>query len=120
MSIEYLDDGQGGTVKTIRVTNANLQIVNGTGDIDPGPIGYVFLFFGYMIITFVGQFFTAAIVAGAHERMTGGDPTVTSALRGAGQRFHRLLPWALITRTVGLVLSALDQSTQAAPLELAG
>jgi hypothetical protein len=81
---------------------------NGTGEIDPGPIGYVFLFFGYMIITFVGQFFTAAIVAGAHERMTGGDPTVTSALQGAGQRFHRLLPWALITGTVGLVLSAIE------------
>ncbi|MFT5430941.1 MAG: hypothetical protein ACI9OJ_001620 [Myxococcota bacterium] len=31
MSIEYLDDGQGGTVKTIRVTAANWQVVNGQG-----------------------------------------------------------------------------------------
>jgi hypothetical protein len=81
---------------------------NGTSDIDPGAMGYVFLFFGYLIITFIGQFFIGALVAGAHERMTGGDPTVSSALRGAGRRFHRLLPWALVTGTVGLVLSAIE------------
>jgi len=31
MSIEYLDDGQGGMVKTIRLTGANFQVVNGLG-----------------------------------------------------------------------------------------
>lgn len=80
----------------------------GTSDIDPGPMGYVFLLIGYLIITFIGQFFIAALVSGAHDRMTGGDPTVSSALRGAGRRFHRLLPWALVTGTVGLILSAIE------------
>ena len=31
MSVVYLDDGQGGTVKTIRIDGANLQVVNGQG-----------------------------------------------------------------------------------------
>jgi hypothetical protein len=31
MSIVYLDDGQGGQVKTIRFTGANVQVVNGLG-----------------------------------------------------------------------------------------
>ena len=31
MSIEYLNDGQGGTAKTIRITGTNLQLVNGAG-----------------------------------------------------------------------------------------
>ena len=81
---------------------------SGAGEIDPGPMGYLLLLVGYLVITFVGQFFTAAVVSGAHERMTGGDPTVSSALRGAGRKFHRLLPWALVTGTVGLVLSAIE------------
>ena len=31
MSIEFLDDGQGGTAKTFRLTGVNLQVVNGLG-----------------------------------------------------------------------------------------
>jgi hypothetical protein len=81
---------------------------NGTGDIDPGPMGYVLLLIGYLVITFIAQFFIAALVSGAHQRLTGGDPTVSSSLRGAGRRFHRLLPWALVTGTVGLILSAIE------------
>lgn len=81
---------------------------NGTGDIDPGPMGYVLLLVGYLVITFIAQFFIAALVSGAHQRLTGGDPTVSSSLRGAGRRFHRLLPWALVTGTVGLILSAIE------------
>jgi len=36
MSIEQLDDGQGGTAKTIRITGCNLQIVNGLGQTNGG------------------------------------------------------------------------------------
>src|SRR5262245_20744675 len=31
MSIVYLDDGQGGQAKTIRITGVNVQVVNGLG-----------------------------------------------------------------------------------------
>jgi len=57
----------------------------------------------------VSVFFTGALVAGAHERLTGGDPTVGSALGRATARLPGLLPWALLTATVGLVLQALRE-----------
>ncbi|MDG2149328.1 MAG: hypothetical protein P8N09_07375 [Planctomycetota bacterium] len=34
LSVVYLDDGQGGMVKTIRIDGANLQVVNGQGTSD--------------------------------------------------------------------------------------
>ena len=69
-----------------------------------------------MILGVIAVFFNGALVAGAHERLTGGDPTVRSAIGRAfsriaiGRAFSRiggLVPWAIITTTVGLVLQAL-------------
>lgn len=60
-----------------------------------------------LLLSVVGVFFKAALVAGAHERMSGGDPTVRSAISRATRHLGGLLPWALLTATVGLVLSAL-------------
>ena len=55
----------------------------------------------------IAVFFNGALVAGAHERMSGGDPTVGSAVRRAFSRIGGLVPWAILTTTVGLVLQAL-------------
>lgn len=38
MSIEYLDDGQGNTNKTIRLSGVNLQVVNGLGATNGNPV----------------------------------------------------------------------------------
>ena len=57
----------------------------------------------------ISAFFRGAIVAGAHERMTGGDPTVISSLRSAASRTSALLSWGLLSATVGLVLQALRE-----------
>jgi len=84
------------------------DLSGGAAELDPGPMGYVLLLIGYVAVTFVAVFFNGALVSGAYERLTGGDPTVGSALRGAGARFHRLAPWALVSGTVGLFLSALE------------
>ncbi len=48
-------------------------------------------------------------MAGAHERLSGGDPTVRSALGRALSRLSGLLPWAIITGTVGLILQAVRE-----------
>ena len=58
-------------------------------------------------LSLVSVFFNGALVAGAHERLSGGDPTVRSALSRAVQRLPGLVPWALLTATVGLILQAL-------------
>ena len=44
---------------------------------------YVPLFLIYVVTYAIGIFFQAAVVAGAMERMRGGDPTVCSALAAA-------------------------------------
>jgi hypothetical protein len=62
-----------------------------------------------LALAFVSVFFRAALVSGAHERMTGGDPTVRSAIAGALERLPQLFGWAVITTIVGSVLRALEQ-----------
>lgn len=62
----------------------------------------VFLF--YVVSYSIGIFFQAAVVAGATERMRGGDPTVGSALSAAWQRAGSIFVWAVVAATVGTVL----------------
>jgi hypothetical protein len=73
------------------------------------PLVWVIAFAGYVVLTYVMIFFNAAIVCGADERLQGGDPTLGSALRGARERAGVLLPWALLSATVSLVLRALEE-----------
>jgi hypothetical protein len=49
------------------------------------------------------------VVAGAAERMRGGDPTVASALAAAGRRAGAILMWAIVAATVGMVLRAIQE-----------
>ena len=62
-----------------------------------------------LVLGVIAVFFNGALVAGAHERLTGGDPTVRSAIGRAFARIPGLVPWAIITTTVGLVLQALRE-----------
>ena len=54
-------------------------------------------------------FFTAALVHAADERLRGGDPTLGSALRGARRRARRILPWAIVSATVSVILRAFEE-----------
>ena len=71
------------------------------------PAMIVVFLVGALLLGIISVFFNGALVAGAHERLTGGDPTVRSAVGRAFSRIGGLVPWALITTTVGLVLQAL-------------
>lgn len=64
---------------------------------------------GLLVIGFVAQFFTAVLIAGANERLEGGDPTFGSAFSKAGSRAGSLLGWAAINATVGMVLQAIRE-----------
>ncbi|MBU1225645.1 MAG: hypothetical protein KJ698_00345, partial [Actinobacteria bacterium] len=81
----------------------------GTNIEDPGTVGYVLLFVAYVVLAFITIFFNAALVHAANERLDGGDPTIGSALRGAAGRVHRILPWALVSATVSIVLRAIEE-----------
>jgi hypothetical protein len=80
----------------------------GTTSTQVSPFVYVLSAFGYLACTFVTVFFNTAIVSGANERFSGGDPSLGSALGGAASRLPQIVPWALLTGTVGLVLQAIE------------
>ena len=64
---------------------------------------------GLLGLNVINTFFKGALVSGAHERFTGGDPTIGSSLSGAAGRLHRLLPWALMATTVGIIMSIIER-----------
>ncbi|MDE0894058.1 MAG: DUF6159 family protein [Acidimicrobiales bacterium] len=76
---------------------------------DPGAVLIVVGVISAMAMSIISVFFNGALVAGAHERLSGGDPTVRSALGRALSRLSGLLPWAIITGTVGLILQAVRE-----------
>jgi hypothetical protein len=62
----------------------------------------VFLF--YTVTYTVGIFFQAAVIAGASQRMRGGDPTLGSSLGAAFRRMPSILLWGIMAATVGMLL----------------
>src|SRR5678815_854213 len=69
---------------------------------------YLPFFLIYVATYAIGIFFQAAVVAGATERMRGGDPTVGSALAAAWRRIGPILLWAVVAGTVGMILRAIQ------------
>jgi uncharacterized membrane protein YeaQ/YmgE (transglycosylase-associated protein family) len=65
-------------------------------------------FLMYVATYAIGIFFQAAIIAGATERLRGGDPTVASALAAAGRRVVPIVMWAVVAATVGMLLRAIQ------------
>jgi hypothetical protein len=73
------------------------------------PAGYVIAVVAYLVFAFIAVYFQAALVAGANERLQGGDASVGRSLAAANERLPRLLPWAIVTATVSLILSQLER-----------
>jgi hypothetical protein len=65
----------------------------------------LFYFFSYAI----GIYFNAAVIGAAMIRLEGGDPTVSDGLRLATQKLPKILGWAALAATVGLILRSLEE-----------
>jgi hypothetical protein len=63
----------------------------------------------YLIEYFVIFFFNSALVGAALIRMEGGNPTVGDGLRIALSKIDKILGYALIAATVGMILRAISQ-----------
>jgi hypothetical protein len=87
---------------------------------EPTPLTYVVLFAMYIALAFVTIFFNTALVSGAYERLRGGDPTLSSALGGAAAKLGRILPWAIASATVSILLQMIQQRGGAAGRGVAG
>lgn len=70
-------------------------------------LSYLLFLLGAAGAAIVNVFFVGALVAGAHERLSGGDPTVRSSIARAYERIPGLVPWALLSFTVVNILRAL-------------
>jgi len=79
------------------------------GSVSVGVLGWVLLFLAYVVGAYVTIFFQSALVLAANDRLTGGNPTLGSALTMAGQNAGRILPWAIISATVSVVLQAIQE-----------
>jgi hypothetical protein len=78
------------------------------------PLGWLALVLAYLVGAYVTVFFQAALILAANDRLTGGDPTIGSALRMAAANAGRILPWAMVSATVSLVINAMQQRAGAA------
>ena len=65
------------------------------------------IFLTYMIGSIIVVFWNSAIIASAHERLTGGDPTIMTGIKVAFSRIHIIILWGIIAGTVGLLLRVL-------------
>ncbi len=83
-------------------------------EVSGGAVWLVIL--GAIVSEIAVYFFQGALVHGARERLTGGDPTVASAIRGAWKRIGAIAPWAIVALVVGLIIN----SIQAAARDRAG
>jgi hypothetical protein len=90
-------------------TTAATSTTSSSGEFQVSIVGWVVIFLAYLLGTYVTIFFQAALVLAANDRMTGGSPTLGSALSMASANAGRILPWALISATVSVVLQAIQQ-----------
>jgi hypothetical protein len=76
---------------------------------DPGPALLLGAFIFYVLGYFVALFFNTALVGAAMIRMDGGNPTLRDGLAIARSRVGRILGYAVIAATVGLLLRAVEE-----------
>jgi hypothetical protein len=92
------------------VTDEPKMVMNEeTGKLEPvgrEPTGeyMAWIFLTYMIGSIVVVFWNTAIIVSAHERLTGGDPTIMTGIKAAFSRIHIIILWGIIAGTVGLLL----------------
>lgn len=68
---------------------------------------YGAIFAIYVVVYAISIFFNAAVVEMATIRFNGGDPTLKDGLRKAWSRIGRILQWAVVAATVGIIFRIL-------------
>lgn len=67
------------------------------------------LFCFYLVNSFIVVFFNVGLVSAASDRLAGGKASVDHGLQVAWSRKWRILEWALVSATFGVVLRALER-----------
>lgn len=79
---------------------------HGRSHMSQGMWAFMLLF--YVVNYFIVIFFNVALVSIASDRIAGGHATMNDGLQVAWQRKGRILQWALLAATVGMLLRALE------------
>jgi hypothetical protein len=83
--------------------------LDGTETTTTNLVTYVLIGVAYIGVAFVQTYFLAALCAGANERLQGRDTNIGDALAVANTRLHRILPWALVSATVSIIMEAIEE-----------
>jgi hypothetical protein len=74
------------------------------GGYNAGPVTWILAALGYLVAAYVVVFFNAALVYAADAKLHGANVSIGDALRFAASRSAVLLPWAVVSATVSIVL----------------
>lgn len=85
---------------------------SGDRSLEANLLGYGALFVWYFVNWFIVLFFNVGVVACARIRLEGGDPTVADGFRAARENLGRIVTWALVSATVGLILRVIAERSK--------
>ncbi|MBL8165080.1 MAG: glycerophosphoryl diester phosphodiesterase membrane domain-containing protein [Anaerolineae bacterium] len=74
-----------------------------------GIASIVIMFLFYLVMYTVVIFSNTALVGGAMIRLNGGDPTLADGFKIARDRFPKIVGYALVSATVGMILRAVSE-----------
>jgi hypothetical protein len=78
---------------------------------DSSPATLLVIFGIYVLVYAISIYFNAAVIEMATIRFNGGDPVLADGFRLANKRLVRILQWALVAATVGIIFRILrDQA----------
>ena len=105
----YLTVGEKTVVAGTGSSGAARTVSAATTELAPTPLTYAVGVVAYIAITFVVTYFAAALVAGAWQRLNGGNPSLGTAFGAANKRIVPIAGWALLSGTVGLLIQAVEE-----------
>lgn len=95
--------GVGGVPDTATTTAA------GSSSSEIPPAYYVVGVIAMFVSSFIAIFFNAAIIGVAMKRLEGQDAHISDGLKLAASKLPKIIGWALLTTTVGVVLRSLEE-----------
>lgn len=104
-----LSGAAGLVVAIIFLTPAVFTVDFDSEDGGATPGTYALLVGFYLVSAYVAIFFNAALISQANIALKGGGPSVAGGLRTAGSMAGRLLPWALLTATVSMIIRVIEE-----------
>jgi MFS family permease len=90
-------------------TDSTNEFGQSAGKLTLTPVTVGLMVVAYLLVTFIGMFFSAALICGANERLSGGSPTIGSSLAGARKHAGKILVWSAFSATISVAIRQASQ-----------